>query len=69
MENQSIAREEDRKARLQVLDAMKVMASFGHFEEAKELGICSKKIADRIATKDYSHEDKLHEQLRAIKKL
>ena len=64
----SLAREEDRKARLLILEVMKIAARNGFVEEAKELGKSSKAIADRIANHDYRSEDEFHERWRAINK-
>lgn len=54
---QSIGREEDRKARLLILECMKIAIRTGNLQDAKELGISSTKIADRMRNKNYTQED------------
>lgn len=63
-----MTREEDRKARIAILEAMKLVASLGYMEDAKELGRSAKAVANRIATKDYSQEDAWRQRERDILK-
>lgn len=53
----SPTREEDRKARTAILEALKIAIRTGDTVSAKGLGIASRALAERMKTHDYSQED------------
>lgn len=62
----SHSQEEDRKARLMILEVMKTALRLGKTEDAKELGISARKIGERMKTKDYSRQDAFEEKLKNL---
>lgn len=54
----SRAREEDRRARLDMLESAAICLRNGLTDQAREIGEASAKLKKRIDTRDYSIEDK-----------
>jgi len=62
MERLSKRREEDRQARVSILEAMKVVLRVGQISHAKEMGQAAKQLNEKIKTHDYSN-DKTFEEI------
>ena len=59
----SPAQIEDMKIRTLMLEATEICVRNGLMEHAKDIGAASKKMAQRIATHDYKHEDAVLESV------
>lgn len=62
----SETREEDRAIRVLMLECMQIAIRHGLIEQAKDIGLSARKMAEKIKTHDYTQADRALKKLQSI---